>query len=69
MMTEAVYPVVLHQDPRYFRRGTAAPGRAWQAGGQVFRTSHGFGSHAVSIFSEIAGRSTAVAIFDRLLSG
>lgn len=22
MMTEAIYPVMLHQDPRYFRRGT-----------------------------------------------
>lgn len=23
-MTEAIYPVILHQDPRYFRKGTGS---------------------------------------------
>lgn len=38
-MTETVVPAILHQDPRYFRRGT---GSGWSrpryAVGQIFRT-------------------------------
>jgi hypothetical protein len=38
-MTEAIYPSLLHQDPRYFRRGT---GTGWSrlsyAAGQIFWT-------------------------------
>src|SRR5690242_14331725 len=38
-MTEAIYPTLLHQDPRYFRRGT---GTGWARLGyamdQIFRT-------------------------------
>jgi len=61
-MTEAIYPVMLHQDPRYFRRGA---GSAWarlaSAAGQVFWT-HTDSDRTQFNFSEIAGRSTAVAI-------
>jgi hypothetical protein len=61
-MTEAIYPVALHQDPRYFRRGT---GSAWTrlgyAVGQIVwtHTDHGTGSINVS---ELGGNATAVAI-------
>ena len=62
MMTEAIYPVMLHQDPRYFRRGT---GSAWArlgaAAGQIFWT-HTDSDHMQFNFSEILGNSTAVAI-------
>ena len=61
-MTEAIFPVMLHQDPRYFRRGT---GRFWSrlgyAAGQVFWT-HGDSGHGQFNVSEIACNSTAVAI-------
>ncbi len=37
MMTEALYPVMLHQDPRYFRRGTGTVwSRLGSAAGQIF---------------------------------
>jgi hypothetical protein len=62
MMTEAIYPVLLHQDPRYFRRGT---GGAWSrlagAAGQIFWT-HTDSDHTQFNFSEIVGNATAVAI-------
>lgn len=61
-MTEAIFPSMLHQDPRYFRRGT---GRFWSrlgyAAGQIFWT-HGDSGHGEFNISEIAGNSTAVAI-------
>lgn len=61
-MTEAIFPVMLHQDPRYFRRGT---GGVWSrfgyAAGQIFWT-HGDSGRGQFNFSEIAGNSTAVAI-------
>lgn len=39
MMTEAIFPVMLHQDPRYFRRGTGAVwSRLRSAAGQIFWT-------------------------------
>ena len=61
-MTEAIYPAVLHQDPRYFRRGT---GSAWSrlgcAIGQTFWTHADSGRKQFN-FSEIVGNSTAVAI-------
>jgi hypothetical protein len=61
-MTEAVFPVLLHQDPRYFRRGT---GSAWSrlgyAAGQIFWTHNDSGRTAFN-YSEIAGNSAAVAI-------
>jgi hypothetical protein len=61
-MTEAVFPVILHQDPRYFRRGT---GSGWSrfgyAAGQIFLTHNDSGRVQFN-FSEIAGNSAAVAI-------
>jgi len=61
-MTEAVYPAMLHQDPRYFRRATgSAWSRAGYAVGQIFWT-HTDSGHTGFNFSEIIGNSTAVAI-------
>lgn len=61
-MTEAIYPTLLHQDPRYFRRGT---GSGWTRLGyamsQIFLT-HSDRGHVEFNYSEIAGNSTAVAI-------
>jgi len=61
-MTEAVYPILLHQDPRYFRRGT---GSGWSrlryAAGQIFLTYGDSGKKQIN-YSELVGNSTAVAI-------
>jgi len=61
-MTESIYPSILHQDPRYFRRGT---GSGWSrlayAAGQIFWT-HGDSGGGQFNFSEVVGNSTAVAI-------
>lgn len=62
VMTEAIYPTILHQDPRYFRRGS---GGGWSrfgyAVGQIIRT-HADSGNTKFNFSEIVGNSTAVAI-------
>jgi hypothetical protein len=61
-MTEAVFPTILHQDPRYFRRGTGSRwSRLAYAAGQIFWTHDDSGGGQFN-FSEIAGNSTAVAI-------
>jgi len=61
-MTEAVFPTLLHQDPRYFRRGT---GSGWSrlayAMGQIFWTHRDSGGTQFN-YSEIIGNSAAVAI-------
>lgn len=61
-MTEAIYPTLLHQDPRYFRRGV---GSAWSRAGyamtQIFWTRTDSGGHQFN-FSEVGGNATAVAI-------
>jgi hypothetical protein len=61
-MTEGIYPTLLHQDPRYFRRGT---GNMWSrlgyAAGQIFWTHNDSGRTGFN-YSEIAGNATAVAI-------
>ncbi len=61
-MTEGVFPTLLHQDPRYFRRGT---GSAWSrlgyAMGQIFWTHRDSGGTQFN-YSEIIGNSAAVAI-------
>lgn len=61
-MTEAVFPTLLHQDPRYFRRGT---GTGWSrltyAMGQVFWTHSDSGGMQFN-YSEILGNSAAVAV-------
>jgi hypothetical protein len=61
-MTEAIYPTFLHQDPRYFRRGTGSVvSRLAYSAGQIFLT-HGDSGRTQFNFSEVAGNSTAVAI-------
>lgn len=61
-MTEAIYPSLLHQDPRYFRRGTGSGwSRLGYAMGQIFWT-HGDSGNTQFNFSELIGNSTAVAI-------
>ncbi len=61
-MTEAIFPSLLHQDPRYFRRGR---GTGWSrlgyAAGQVIWTHNDSGTTGFNL-SEILGNSTAVAI-------
>jgi hypothetical protein len=61
-MSEAIFPALLHQDPRYFRRGT---GSGWSrlaySVGQIFWT-HTDSDRTQFNYSEILGNSTAVAI-------
>ena len=61
-MTEAIYPSLLHQDPRYFRRGKGSGlGRLGYSMGQIFWTHQDSGRMNFN-FSEIFGNATAVAI-------
>ena len=61
-MTEGVFPTLLHQDPRYFRRGT---GSGWSrlrySLSQSFIT-RGDSGHIQPNYSEWLGNSVAVAI-------
>jgi hypothetical protein len=61
-MTEAVFPILLHQDPRYFRRGTGSgKSRLGYAMGQIFWTHCDSGKTQFN-YSEILGNASAVAI-------
>jgi hypothetical protein len=61
-MTEAVFPTLLRQDPRYFRHGTGSGwSRLGYAMGQIFWT-HGDSGGTQFNYSELIGNSTAVAI-------
>jgi hypothetical protein len=61
-MTEAIFPTLLHQDPRYFRKGTGGTwSRFGYAMGQIFIT-HGDNGKTQINYSELIGNSTAVAI-------
>jgi hypothetical protein len=61
-MSEAVYPSILHQDPRYFRRGTGSgPSRFAYAISRIFWTRRDSGGTQFN-YSEWLGNSTAVAI-------
>ena len=61
-MTEAVFPTLFHQDPRYFRRGTGSTwSRLGSAAKQIFWTRADSGRMQFN-FSEIIGASTGVAI-------
>lgn len=61
-MTEGIYPTLLHQDPRYFRRGKGNGfARLGYAMGQIFWTHKDSGGSQFN-YSEIVGNSTAVAI-------
>jgi hypothetical protein len=61
-MTEGIFPTILHQDPRYFRKGTGG-GRArlGYAMGQIFWTHTDRGTGQFN-YSEVVGNSVAVAI-------
>lgn len=61
-MTEGIFPSLLGQDPRYFRRGTGSGwSRLGYAMGQIFWTHRDSGGTQFN-FSEVVGNSTAVAI-------
>jgi len=61
-MTEAIYPTLFRQDPRYFRRGKGSTwSRLGYAMGQIFWTHTDMGKGQFN-YSEILGNSTAVAI-------
>jgi len=62
MLTEGIYPVLLHQDPRYFRRrkGTG-PSRLGYAISRLFMTRTDSGKHQFN-YSEVVGGATSVAI-------
>jgi hypothetical protein len=61
-MTEAIYPTILHQDPRYFRRGMGSGwSRLFYAVGQIFWTHKDSGGMQFN-FSEVLGNATAAAI-------
>ena len=61
-MTEAVFPTILHQDPRYFRRGMGSKwGRLAYAVGQTFWTHNDSGKTQFN-YSEIVGNSVAAGI-------
>jgi len=61
-MTEGVFPTLLHQDPRYFRRGIGSGwSRLGYAMGQIFWTHRDSGGTQFN-YSEIVGNSVAVAI-------
>ena len=60
--TEGLFPVLLHEDPRYFRRGEGNGWyRAWYAASRVFVT-HKDGGKPRFNYSEWIGNSAAVAI-------
>jgi hypothetical protein len=62
MLTESIYPSLLHEDPRYFRLGSGAKwSRAWYAATRVFVTRTDSGGTRFN-FSEVVGNATAVAI-------
>jgi hypothetical protein len=60
-MTEGVLPSLLHQDPRYFRKGCCGLGRLRYAAGQIFWTHTDSGAGQFN-YSEVVGNSAAVAI-------
>ncbi len=62
MLTEGVYPSLLHQDPRYFRSGSGSiSGRVWWAVSRVFWTQTDAGGTAFN-YSRVLGASSSVAI-------
>jgi len=62
MMSEGFMPMLLHEDPRYFRRGHGSTwSRAWYAATRVFVTRTDSGGTRFN-FSEVVGNSVGAAI-------
>jgi hypothetical protein len=62
MMTEGLFPAMLHEDPRYFRKGTGPKwSRAGYAVSRIFVTRTDSGGTRFN-YSEWVGNATAVAI-------
>jgi len=61
-MTEGIYPSLLHQDPRYFRKNKGSGlSRLGYAAGQILLTHKDSGGIQFN-YSEVLGNATAVAI-------
>jgi hypothetical protein len=61
-MTEAIFPSLLHQDPRYFRKGKGSGiSRLGYSMGQIFITHRDSGRLDFN-YSEVLGNATGVAI-------
>jgi hypothetical protein len=61
-LTTAIFPSLLHQDPRYFRKGTGSfHSRLGHATKQIFWTRMDSGKYNFN-YSEIGGNATAAAI-------
>ncbi len=61
-LTEGLLPTVLHQDPRYFRRGKGSGvSRLFYSAGQIFLTHNDSGRRQFN-YSEVGGNAAAVAI-------
>lgn len=68
-MTEAIYPTIFRQDPRYFRRGTGSGiSRLGYAAGQIFWTHRDSGGSQFN-FSELGGNASAVALSNAYYPG
>jgi len=62
MMTEAIFPSFLHEDPRYFRRGYGSKwSRTFYAASRVLVTRTDAGNWRFN-YSEVLGNATSVAI-------
>jgi hypothetical protein len=62
MFTEGIFPAMLHEDPRYFRRGTGPKwNRTWYALSRVMVTRTDAGGTRFN-YSEWLGNASAVAI-------
>jgi hypothetical protein len=62
MLTEGFYPILFHEDPRYFRRGYGSKwSRTFYAATRVFVTKTDSGGSRFN-FSEILGNATGAAI-------
>jgi hypothetical protein len=62
MMTEGFFPIMLHEDPRYFRRGYGPFwSRTWYAATRIFVTKTDAGGTRFN-FSEILGNAAGTAI-------
>jgi hypothetical protein len=62
MMTEAIFPAFLHEDPRYFRRGYGSKwSRTFYAASRVLVTRTDAGNWRFN-YSEVLGNATSVAI-------